>query len=204
MSGMGLKIGIDIDDVLAESLPLFIHAFNRRFGQAVPLEEAEWEVFERFPWIEEELKREFFRGLNQANFLGKLRIYPDAREALKELASLGHSLFIVTGRWKIHRDVTLQWLRDAGILYLFKQIIHKDQEPVANYKKEKAKELDLHAFIEDELHIACAIAEIPIPVLLFDRPWNQGPLPKNILRLRSWHEALDHITLLDGSTGFRD
>ena len=35
-----MKIGIDLDDVLAESLPHYLRAFNRRFGVTIDLAEA--------------------------------------------------------------------------------------------------------------------------------------------------------------------
>jgi hypothetical protein len=43
-----LRIGIDVDDVLAESLPAYLEAFRRRFGREVKIEEAAWEIFRRY------------------------------------------------------------------------------------------------------------------------------------------------------------
>ncbi|MBI3085740.1 MAG: hypothetical protein HYY88_08470, partial [candidate division NC10 bacterium] len=44
-----LRIGIDVDDVLAESLPGYLEAFRRRFGHDVRIEDAAWEIFRRYP-----------------------------------------------------------------------------------------------------------------------------------------------------------
>jgi len=31
---------------------------------------------------------------------------------------------------------------------------------------------------------------VPVPVLLFDRPWNQGELPGGITRVTNWNHVL--------------
>jgi uncharacterized HAD superfamily protein len=40
------------------------------------------------------------------------------------------------------------------------------------------------------LQIALAAADVPIPVLLFDRPWNQAELPPGVTRVTDWDQAL--------------
>ncbi len=55
-----MKIAIDIDDVLADSLPEFLEAFNRRFGLQVSVTEAGWEIFRRHPEISSEQRQAFF------------------------------------------------------------------------------------------------------------------------------------------------
>ena len=49
--------------------------------------------------------------------------------------------------------------------------------------------------------VASAVAEMAIPVLLFDRPWNQGSLPRNVQRVRSWTEVLTQVAELNGGEG---
>ncbi len=46
-----LRIGVDVDDVLVESLPAYLAAFRRYFGREVKIEDATWEIFERIPDI---------------------------------------------------------------------------------------------------------------------------------------------------------
>jgi uncharacterized HAD superfamily protein len=79
--------------------------------------------------------------------------------------------------------------------------MHKAREPVGRHKSGAASELQLDVFIEDELAVATAVGETAIPVLLFDRPWNQGVLPGNLRRVRSWTEALIQIAHLKGGKG---
>lgn len=185
-----LRIGIDVDDVLAESLPGYLEAFRRRFGHEVRIEEAAWEIFRRYPEISATQMWGFFSELEASDFLGTRPVYPEAVKAVKNLATHGHRLFVVTGRLSQHRDHTRRLLERAGLLEFFEALVHREQEAAADYKPRIAREMKLDLLIEDELHVALAAALVPIPVLLFDRPWNQAELPAGITRVMDWDHAL--------------
>src|SRR5574337_240358 len=89
-----LRIGIDVDDVLAESLPGYLEAFRRRFGHEVRVEEAAWEIFRRYPEISATQMWGFFSELEASDFLGTRPVYPEAVEAVRSLAADGHRLFV--------------------------------------------------------------------------------------------------------------
>ena len=186
----GLRIGIDVDDVLAESLPGYLEAFRQRFGREVRIEEAAWEIFRRYPDISAAQMWGFFSELEESDFLGTRPLYPEAVKAVKSLATDGHRLFVVTGRLAQHRDHTRRLLEQAGLLELFEGVMHRGQEAAADYKPRIVREMKLDLLIEDELHVAQAVAVVPIPVLLFDRPWNQAELPAGITRVKDWDHAL--------------
>jgi uncharacterized HAD superfamily protein len=61
------------------------------------------------------------------------------------------------------------------------------------YKPRIIREMHLDLLIDDEPHVAEAVARIPVPVLLVDRPWNRGSLPPGVARVRSWPEVLDYV-----------
>lgn len=205
-----MRIGIDLDDVLADSLPRFIEAFERRFGIHVKLEEAAWNLSARNPQISLEAYKAFLRELDRQGFFGKVALYPEAKAAVEQLHALGHRLYIVTGRLPMNEGVTLRWLEAKGLRGYFEAVLHKEGERVSEYKKRAAYKLGLEVFLEDELHVALALASsspqplTPNPqpqsltVLLFDRPWNRGPLPSSVHRIHSWQEALKAIAALDG------
>ena len=185
-----LRIGIDVDDVLAESLPGYVEAFRQRFGLEVQIEEAAWEIFRRYPHISATQMWGFFSELEASDFLGTRPVYPEAVKAVKAMASEGHRLFVVTGRLTQHREHTRRLLQRAGVLELFEELVHREQETAADYKSRIVREMRLDLLIEDELHVALAAAVVPIPVLLFDRPWNQAELPAGITRVTDWNQAL--------------
>lgn len=188
-----LRIGIDVDDVLAESLPGYLDRFRRRFGHVVRVEEAAWEIFRRYPEISSRQMGGFFDELEATDFLSTRPVYPEAMDAVRRLAAERHRLFVVTGRLTQHREHTRRLLQTAGVLDLFEQVVHRDGETATEYKPRIVRELRLDLLIEDELHVALAVAGVPIPVLLFDRPWNQADLPQGIRRVSTWEQILQLV-----------
>jgi len=197
-----LRIGIDVDDVLAESLPGYLEAFRQRFGHEVKIEEAAWEIFRRYPEISAAQMWGFFSELEASDFLGTRPLYPEAVEAVRTLSASGHRLFVVTGRLSQHREHTRRLLERAGLLGVFEELAHRDGQPAPEYKTRMVRELRLDLLIEDELHVALAAAAVPIPILLFDRPWNQGELPVGITRVTDWSQVL-HLIAAQASSRSR-
>jgi len=193
-----MKIGIDIDDVLADSLPHYTRAFNQRFGLQIDLADAAWRIFDRFPRISRQEAQDFFSGLIEAGFFSSRPLLPGAKDAVESLAEDGHRLFIITGRAPQDEAITRSWLTHVGLLSHFEAVVHKAREPVGRHKSGAASGLQLDVFVEDELAVATAVAETAIPVLLYDQPWNRGVLPDNVRRVRSWTEALIQIAHLNG------
>ncbi len=185
-----LRIGIDVDDVVAESLPGYLEAFRNYFGHSVRLEDAAWEVFRSYPQISDAELAGFFGSLEASNFLRSRPVYPEAARAIARLAAAGHQLVVVSGRLAEHLDHTKFLLRGAGILEHFEELVHRSEERATEYKPRVVRERHLDVLIEDELHVAQAVAAIPIPVLLFDRPWNQGAVPAGIFRVVEWNDIL--------------
>ncbi|MDE2179623.1 MAG: hypothetical protein KGJ40_02095 [candidate division NC10 bacterium] len=196
-----MKIGIDLDDVLADSLPQYLQAFNERFGFEVGLADAAWRIADRFPQIPRQEADDFFSELIADGFFSSRSLIPHAKEAIEALADDGHDLYIITGRTPRDERITMDWLTRVGVLSHFEAVVHRTRDPVERHKADVAAGLELGLFIEDELAVALAVADAAIPVLLFDRPWNQSPLPSNVRRVESWHEALTRIADLNGHNG---
>ena len=193
MSSM-LRIGVDVDDVLVESLPGYLEAFRNYFGREVKVEDAAWEIFRRFPSIPSSQRWGFFTELETSDFLATRPVYADAVSAVRSLASVGHRLFVVTGRLVTHREHTRRLLQRAGIAHLFEDLVHRSEEMAVEYKPRVARERGLDCLIEDELHVAVAVARVPVSVLLVDRPWNQGDLPQGITRVMDWDHILRQVS----------
>ncbi|MBM2836858.1 MAG: putative nucleotidase yqfW [candidate division NC10 bacterium] len=157
-----MKIGIDIDDVLADSLPYYTRAFNQRFGLQIDLADAAWRILDRFPWIPRQEAHDFFSELIEAGFFSSRPLLPGAKEAVESLAEDGHRLFIITGRSPADEPITRSWLTHVGLLSRFEAVMHKAREPVDRHKSGAASELQLDVFIEDELAVCylaiCAVS----------------------------------------------
>jgi uncharacterized HAD superfamily protein len=190
MNEVMLRIGIDIDDVLADSMPEYLSAFNRRFGLQIPVTEAGWEMFRRHPDISAEEIRAFFGELYEADFLGSRPLLPGAREGVERLHRAGHRLFIITGRLRSDRDITERWIETRGLSSFFQEIIDRDGLDAPRHKRQAADQFRLDVLLEDEYEVALVAAEARVQVLLFNRPWNQGPVPSQVLRIHSWPDAV--------------
>ncbi len=188
-----MRIGVDIDDVLVETMPAYLRAFEERFGRAVPLAQASWDPFERFPDIPPEARLAFFEALRQSRFMFTRPVLPDAPPAVRALVAAGHTLVILSGRPQHHLDETAAMLERMGIRDCFAEIVHREGETIPAYKGRAAGALGLDVLVEDEFPAARAVAQAGVPVLLMDRPWNQGPVPPRIVRVASWAEALARL-----------
>jgi len=99
----------------------------------------------------------------------------------------------VTGRLTQHREHTRRLLQRAGLLEFFEELLHRENETASDYKPRIARKMKLDLLVEDELHVALAAVKVPIPILLFDRPWNQGDLPPGITRVTTWDQVLNLV-----------
>jgi 5'(3')-deoxyribonucleotidase len=114
---MGLRLGIDLDGVVADFNRGWTQAYNDRFGAALlpemvttwdsPLELTHFPDMPAFwDWARDHGGHSVFRHLEA---------YPSAVETLCELKAEGHELVIVTAKpdWAVHD--TLEWLSDHKI-----------------------------------------------------------------------------------------
>lgn len=57
-------------------------------------------------------------------------------------------------------------------------------------KGEVCEEIGASFMVDDALHNAISVSAYGIPVFLLDTPWNQGALPRGVVRVKSWEELL--------------
>lgn len=195
-----LKIGIDIDNVIADSYPHYIDAFNRRFGTAVKYEEIfHFYYLEKNVGVEENLVAEFIESIVHSEKF-QLQIPPitNALEVIKKWLKNGHSVHFITSRPIDTKTETIKWLKKHGFmlkgitldLYNEKEHNFSHISRINSYKRMVADEKRLDIFIEDSIDIA---KSMDIPVLLIDRPWNRGNLPKNVKRVKNWEEIDNYV-----------
>ncbi|OGG02974.1 hypothetical protein A2W14_04305 [Candidatus Gottesmanbacteria bacterium RBG_16_37_8] len=205
---MKVKIGIDIDNVLAESYPAYLSKFNSQFGVEIQMEEIR-EFYFLDKYIKDNKKgkvREmvnFIDGLMlDVEFQTGILPIPDSIEIIKKWSNQGIQIHYITARPVSIRKMTEVWLKKHGYwvneakldLYNFNK--HSND---TDFKKEVADKNNINIFIEDALEIAMGM---DIPVFLLDRPWNRGKLKKNIIRVYSWKEIEEKLPrVLNGVGG---
>jgi uncharacterized HAD superfamily protein len=187
-NNMKKRLGIDIDGTVT-CPSTFIPYLNESFRKNFTLKDiTQYNLAPLYDTTEEEMDRwmEKYEAM----------IYecaPLAEHALEVINSWKnkYELFYISARGRHLYDLTEQWFQKNGVHYHHIELIgsHDKIEAVKTYR--------ISAFFEDKYDNACDIAEeCHIPVILFDTPYNQGPLPKQVIRVKDWLEAKQHIERL--------
>ncbi|OLN23529.1 hypothetical protein BTO30_05260 [Domibacillus antri] len=94
-----------------------------------------------------------------------------------------HLLFISARRRHL-LEITETWFQEKKITYDHLELIG------SHNKIEAAKRNKVDIFFEDKHDNAVMLAEeLRIPVILFNTPYNQDPIPENVIRVDDWYEA---------------
>ena len=175
-----MKIGVDIDGVLANSLPLWVTELNKYFNKTKRVEEIHlYEIHKTyditFGDLEEFLdhKGRFLMSepapvAGSAHYLGRLK--------------QDHEICIITARNQKYYQETYDWLKKNSLPYDELLLLGSHE------KKEFCLEKDLQVLVEDTLEIGIKVSAAGIPVLLMDAPYNRGALPELVFRKHSWEE----------------
>ncbi len=196
MRGKSLRIAVDFDEVLFDLTRSLITYLNGIYKTNITYEN-HFSFFLEDVWnipIEEAKKRiDDFVHSERHRLIAPV---PHAKEVTRRLHTK-HALHIVTGRCLTHKTPTETLLEDHFAL-VFNTLfftnhfsdVHKDKTVS---KADVCAKHDMQVLIEDAPPHALGVAERGIPVLLFDRPWNQGVAHSNITRVNSWLEIEEEI-----------
>jgi uncharacterized HAD superfamily protein len=188
-----MNIGIDLDEVLVDTMDSIIKYYNLQSGKNFKKED-----FHSFDWWniwggtrEEAIK--FYFDYCKTPFFDSVHPLEGAVEAMKIL-SANHNLVIITSRPAYIRKKTEKWLQDNFGNFPLKIFYSKDfHSGNGKNKVEICKEFEINLMIEDHEVYAAQCAEAGIPTLLFDKPWNKNAKHPNITRVKNWIEALEQI-----------
>lgn len=202
-----MRIGIDLDDVIAICAVPYLRKFAEEFGVELPDErEIGWHLLQQMDVTPQQRDR-FRIKLYDGTFFSELDVYEDCPAVLEQLVNAGHELFFITARAERRRMTTETWLREKGLLDYAKAVHLKplgdfrpdqprgryDAEGSAQYKTRLANELRLDLFCEDDVVIARTLAEAGVRVLLFDQPWNRELDHPLITRVRGWSDVAQRL-----------
>ncbi|HTY13751.1 MAG TPA: hypothetical protein VMD02_06150 [Candidatus Omnitrophota bacterium] len=177
-----MKIGIDIDNVIANTFVDLAARFNEYMGRELSPSEVV-EVMRR-----EKLRMWGYWFLTwRKRLLTQVSVIDGAGETIREWHR-EHEIVLVTSRLPVLNRQTRQWLAQNSIPY---HELHHSKETL---KHRKSGACDI--FIEDNLEECQVLADHCPTVFLMDHPWNRRPLGKsNIVRVSGWgqiREALKH------------
>ena len=200
-----MRIGVDLDDVIAICAVPYLRRFAQEYKVELPDEkEIGWHLLREMDRNVSAEERDRFRiKLYDGTFFSELDIYEECPIVLERLVQKGHEIYFITARAERRRMVTETWLREKRILDYAKAVHLKpygdyrpdhprgryDAEGSAEYKSRLAEELGLDVFCEDDVVIAKTLAAAGIRVLLFDHPWNRDVSHERITRVVGWSEV---------------
>jgi dimeric dUTPase (all-alpha-NTP-PPase superfamily) len=186
-------LAVDIDGVLADYVTGYSdYLFSQNMIMGRLENQSSYNIAEAYGIskdVEEKAKRDF----QESGGFRWLPVYSGAEATLKWARELGYKIALVSARpylemRRIHAD-TIFWLHNNNIPY-----------DAIYWGKDKADIIfsNLYPikptwFIEDRDKHAIELANENIPVLLLDKPYNQGVKHKNIIRVNGWGDIADII-----------
>lgn len=157
---MVLKIALDLDGVLADSISVWLAIWNASKGSSLKLEDVKcWDFWKELGITSSEFHRIFYEAWK--NWKSIQPTEPNIVHKVIMLEELG-KVDIVTSRPKNTRLYVLKWLEKHGL----------GNKDVVFVKSDKSK-LDYDVYIDDSPINAEEAASAGKYVALYDRPWNR-------------------------------
>ncbi len=181
-----MRIGIDIDGVIANTFPLVVQELNKFFNKNLSYDDIVSYDIAKVYNIKKEQLIEFVQLKEQTLVDSSLPV-PLAVECINNLHNKAF-VALISARTEKSRDHTKNWLQRHGI-YWDKLILLGNPD-----KADTCVKLELDFFIEDNLNNALQVSARGISVLLFDAPYNRAPLPDPVQRVHSWPQICKILT----------
>lgn len=155
-----MKIALDLDGVLADSISEWLAIWNELKGSSLTLEDVKcWDFWKELGITSSEFHRIFYRAWKNWQLIQPTE--PDLISKVAMLEELG-KVDIVTSRPKNTRKYVLKWLEKFGLGG--KNVV---------FVTSNKSELDYDVYIDDSPINAEEIAAAGKYVALYDRPWNR-------------------------------
>lgn len=180
-----LRLGIDIDGTVTDP-QTFVPYLNKSFNQSLTYHDLKQYDLTKILNITE---ADFWKWMDEFEPI----IYKEAPLAHHAKIVLDewkdqHKLLFISARRKHLEDITYNWFKDKDLYYHHIELIG------THNKLEAVKNNNISIFFEDKHDNACMISEEHnIPVILFNTPYNQDPIPKDVIRVNNWLEAKNWV-----------
>lgn len=192
-----MRIGVDIDDVLADFVPSFITYVNSVKGTSFTKEQLySYYIPVLLGGTAQQSKELIFDFYNDASFenISPLKHSQDAISTL----SKKHKLTLITARPDFLKSKTLNWIQ-KHYQTAFSDI-HFSYNHYSKYGKLKKYEIcqkeNINILIEDSPEYAKEVARLGKEAYLIDAPWNKTKsLPKNVKRVKTWKTILQELDI---------
>ena len=174
-----LNIGIDIDGTVTEPY-YWLKQANSYFDTHVdPREITRYDMHEALNVPSEEFEK-FYEIFGESIHQNAM-VIKNAPIVIRNLYE-DHAIHFITARDPKMKAVTKYWLSKFNFPMDSLTLLG------SHNKVNKAHELNCDIFIEDRYENALQLSREGILVILVNCSYNQGILPKNVIRVNSWNE----------------
>jgi uncharacterized HAD superfamily protein len=187
-------IYVDMDDVLCETAQRFLVIIEREFGKRVAYDALTDFDFETSCDLAPAERAKLYEIVHLEDEILAIEPIPEAIDTLRQWASAGYLIAIVTGRPPPTVAPSIEWLRRFNVPYNSFTIVDKygrfQTDETLGLSLAQLAERKFCWAVEDSLPMANFLAkEMGLPVALLDRPWNHGALQyPTISRSYHWSE----------------
>ncbi|UII54890.1 hypothetical protein LS684_14665 [Cytobacillus spongiae] len=178
---MKKRFGIDIDGTVTCPSSM-IPYLNDSFNLNITLDDIK--QYDLTPLVQISTK-EFSNWFQQMEptIYSKSPLAEGAKKVLKEWKN-NHELYFISARGNHLLNLTKEWFKNQELTFDHIELIGTHDKIAA------AQKYNVDIFFEDKHDNAVSIhEECQIPVLLFNTPYNQDPIPKGVIRVNNWQEA---------------
>lgn len=191
-----LKIAMDFDDTPMPFIPSFSHWHNLTYE--TDLEERDFFCYKDFHLVLKVDAREAHHRLRLFLKSGIFENMPPVKEAAKLIRSLqrkGDSIVFLTARPDFTEDVTRRQARMhfPGVDKIYFSSSHYSS--INNGRKSKGEWCCLlrpDLIVDDSLDYVAQCVEY-CPAVLLNKPWNEGDLPRGVVRAHSFADVRKEI-----------
>lgn len=176
-----IRFGIDIDGTVTCPTSLLPH-INKAFSCNLVLDDIkEYDLTKAFPVTPDDFYQWFRKAEPEIYATSPIQI--DAHSILTKWKK-DFELYFISARGENVKDVTFEWFLNQNLEYDHIELIGSHD------KIQTAKNYNIDVFFEDKHDNAVGLAEeLNIPVILFNTPYNQEPVPNGVVRVDNWKEA---------------
>lgn len=181
-----MRVGLDLDGVIAEFVGPFLRRYNDLFGEARTREDVIRYSFDDAFGTDDGRCGRLIAQLAGDGFYAALDPVPGAVSCVRSIEARCQQVCVVTSRPSRLREETEGWMQRHGLCGLGLHF-------AAHGAKAATGPWDV--FVEDSAEEASSLAETCQSVILMDAPWNRwSSLPRNVCRAYGWDEVLEIIT----------
>jgi len=190
-----MKIGIDIDNVVADLTKGFCDYYNAVHGGNIKVEDFEGYYLASFLPIKKEEEYPLWKKYHDSEHFNEMKLLENAK-AVIDVLKKEHELVFITARHSEWKEKTIKFIRKHFPEDNFKILFSGDEYKSGKGKREICVEEGINLIIEDHHEKSKEYASNGIKVILIGQPWNKKVEHENVIKVDNWnqvHEIIKNI-----------